>query len=582
MADEKVIIELEIDGKTVKAQLGKIENQAETSGKKAGDEFADGFKKESSRVGDIFKGVIAANIATGAARAAVSAARSFVRLFGESIQAAGIQEEAVKALNASLEQTGQFSETASRDIQNFASSLQAASRFGDEAVLSNAALIQSIGQLDTETLKRATQAAADFAAATGRSLDEASQLVAKAAAGQASALSRYGIVVQKGKDDTETFSNALTVLESKFGGRAAKDVDTFSGRVQQLSNTWGDLLEEFGKAVTESPVVVSAIGFITKEIQGLIASLSSGGGLQTRINDLLLGTANFARGVIEFVVTPIRDAFNGLNVIFQAAVVPIKAVSALLGGGDIQSGIQGFTSAIDDVGLAVDNAFGETSLTKIDDFLARFTEQVTQISETTKVGNQEQVESIKNTQDNLKKGTKNAVAYGNILVNSVSQSMQALGRTLVTGGNFFQAFLGIVLNTLGDLLIQFGTAAIGIGIAAEGLKASIVGLTGIPAFVAGAAAIAAGAAIKSYAGSLGAPATNVASPGTSTVAGGTTEFAAPDTTGTSDEFQEERQEEQRVQVVVNGDVFDSQETGLRLVDILNQSFETNGTRLVTA
>ncbi len=75
--------------------------------------------------------------------------------------------DAINELNTALKASGEFSKAASLELQEYASSLQAITKFGDEAILQTQALIQSLGQLDKEALKKATAATLDMAAALG-------------------------------------------------------------------------------------------------------------------------------------------------------------------------------------------------------------------------------------------------------------------------------------------------------------------------------------------------------------------------------------------------------------------------------
>ena len=57
----------------------------------------------------------------------------------------------------------------------------------------------------------------------------------------------------------------INTLNEKFGGAAAAQINTFSGATEQLSNTFGDLLEEIGFLITRSPFVVQAV----KSLEGV-------------------------------------------------------------------------------------------------------------------------------------------------------------------------------------------------------------------------------------------------------------------------------------------------------------------------
>lgn len=209
-------------------------------------------------------------IAAGASFVAAFAGRQVLGAISDVIDAASKQEDAVNKLNSALKISGQFSEKASQGIQKFASELQGASKFGDEVILENAALIQSLGGLEEDGLKKATQAAADLAAALNIDLASAATLVGKAAAGEIGSFSRYGVIIKKGANNAETFAKALDALNSKFGGAAAAQIKTFSGATEQLANTFGDLKEELGFVITKNPQVIAALNSLEKGFKLLI------------------------------------------------------------------------------------------------------------------------------------------------------------------------------------------------------------------------------------------------------------------------------------------------------------------------
>ena len=121
-------IQLIIDYKN--GNLKQVTNDAEKkmgkSGQKSGSNFSAGFVKAA-------KGATKAVAAIGAAVAAIGG----VTLF-KSIGLAKEQEDAVNRLNTSLKLTGIFSKETSQELQDYASSLQTASKFGDETILSTA------------------------------------------------------------------------------------------------------------------------------------------------------------------------------------------------------------------------------------------------------------------------------------------------------------------------------------------------------------------------------------------------------------------------------------------------------------
>lgn len=325
--DEKVVIEIELDDGTIKKGFTTINREGKASGKKVGKSLEDSTEKGLSDGGS--KGLsFLSKTLIGGVGAVLGAAFSASKF----IDAAKIQEDAVNSLNSSLIATGQFTEAASRDFQEYASSLQQQTKFGDEAILQNAALIQSLGNLSKDGLKEATKTTLDLAAALKIDLTTASTLVGKAAAGNVSSFSRYGVAIKTGANNAETFSNALTALNSKFGGAAQRELGTFSGTTQQLSNSFGDLLEEIGFIITRSPVF---IGFI-KQTESAIKTVSN---IITANSGTIRGFLDSTFGTIGTIFSTIKGLFStfadeiGLVVAafvsFQAAGVAFSILAGL-------------------------------------------------------------------------------------------------------------------------------------------------------------------------------------------------------------------------------------------------------------
>ncbi len=110
--------------------------------------------------------------AAAAGFVAVLAARGISSAVGELISLAAQQEVAVNKLNTALRLAGDFSDDASKDLQAFASQLQATSTIGDETTLEMLALAKSFG-VSNEGAKELVQSAAELSEATGISLESA-------------------------------------------------------------------------------------------------------------------------------------------------------------------------------------------------------------------------------------------------------------------------------------------------------------------------------------------------------------------------------------------------------------------------
>lgn len=210
--------------------------------------------------------------------AALVAAAATVAFVAKSVGAYKVQEAAVNKLNQSLVQQGIFTADLSKKYQENAAALQKLTTFGDEAIISAQAQLQSyLGQ--TEVTQEVTKATLDFASAMGVDLKTAADLIGKTVGSSTNALSRYGIEVDTSGTKTEKLAAVTAALNDKFGGQseaAAKGL----GALDQLSNSVGDLFEKFGQEF--APV----IGFVSKRLLGLSEAAQQSGGFISSIGDI--------------------------------------------------------------------------------------------------------------------------------------------------------------------------------------------------------------------------------------------------------------------------------------------------------
>ena len=172
------------------------------------------------------------------------------------------QEEAIgsKQLDPALLNAGSSYDSQREAIERVIAAQQNKTNFGDEA--QRAALMNLVGiSGDYEKSMAALPAVLDLAAARGMDLSAASTLVARAVNGETSALTRYGVTVDKGASSTEV----ITAIMAKFGGQAEANADP----LVQLKNRTGDLQQEFGKALL--PALTKVVDLFEKVTRNLIA-----------------------------------------------------------------------------------------------------------------------------------------------------------------------------------------------------------------------------------------------------------------------------------------------------------------------
>lgn len=167
--------------------------------------------------------------------------RSCVDSFAES-------ERVTQKFQQALRASGQEVYKTSEAFQSFATQMQRTTTNSDEAVISAASLLTSVGKLSGEGLERATRASADLAEGLGIDLTSAAMLLSKAAEGNTAALGRYGIKVDEALQGSDAFAEVLRQVEGRFGGMAEAAGSTTQGAIKQLANAFDDLKEKIGGA----------------------------------------------------------------------------------------------------------------------------------------------------------------------------------------------------------------------------------------------------------------------------------------------------------------------------------------------
>lgn len=229
-------------------------------------------------------------------------AAGLVASFGAVVRASVNQENALKQIEQRLISTGGVAGKTSKELQALANSLQNATTFGDEDILDAQSKLLTFTSIAGEQFDRTLNAVLDLSVAMDQDLKSSVVQLGKAIndpVANLSALSRVGIqFTEQQKESIKTLVeqnrlfDAQTIildeLERQFGGSAAAAAETFGGKLTQLSNAFGDLLEnpaglkanteELGKLVEflQDPSTVAAANKLTSSlINGFTATAES-------------------------------------------------------------------------------------------------------------------------------------------------------------------------------------------------------------------------------------------------------------------------------------------------------------------
>lgn len=599
MADE-IRIELVADANGVIRAVEKVVPAAEKAGKKAAEAIEKPINKTSENIKSSF-------LAVGAVISAAMGGAKFV-------EAAAVQDAAVQKLNASLRNMGVFTEETSRTLQDFASALQSQSTVGDEVVLNQLAIAQAMGATVNQSKKILT-VAADMSSALGMSLDSATRNLSKSLGG---ALGELGELAPELKGLTqEQLKNgaAIDILAKKYAGFATAETKTFTGAMKQLQNTLGDAAEKIGEAIVKSPVLIKAINLISQAINNTFGKFPVEA-LIKDLNGFIITIAEVAES-LTFLIQPIVNIgrifdlmFSGAKTGFQSLIVFFtqslntlvqnlpSVFQKILPVEEIQQAAESASSVMDSF-IAETNGKFDTLLEHDTSLAESIKQNVTEFASALNEIDQNTLASTNNLGAGLDKTSQKVVSFKekadeafktvnqmirNTMTKTISQGIQSMMSSLMTGENGMADFGKFVLGMFGQLAIQMGEFFIAQGIAQMALISNP--FTAPAAMIAaGAGLIALGAIISSLGGSSGrAPSTS--SGGVS--AGGAPAGGIMDTGGPLDEViaGEEGpaaiEKQQQVQLVVQGDVLDSESTGTRLLEILNSEFDSKGGRIAYA
>ena len=222
----------------------------------------------SSAFGQLVGGVTIANLASNAIVGTANSIKEFVT---GSINAAIEQENAINRLNQALRASGDFSQRASQDFIDFSSGLQKVSIFGDEVVIGQLAVAKSFGASNDQA-KELVQAAANLSATFGGSLDSNVEKLGKTFSGQAGRLAQYIPELKKLTTAQLESGAAFDVVNRKFAGAAANELNSYGGKLTAAKNAYSDLQEEMGRFVIENGYVTKALEFAKTSFNGLIGA----------------------------------------------------------------------------------------------------------------------------------------------------------------------------------------------------------------------------------------------------------------------------------------------------------------------
>jgi len=274
---EKLIIDLKLEGKTLNDVKGAV--QLKTRALK-GDRFAlEKLRRTTKKyILDLKKqkrGLFDTAHATRILGGSFAVLRSrmllvsfgmtiFGATIGKVVQLSSRQEKAEKKLSSALKSTAHSAGLTHRQLTLMASGLQSVTNVGDEALIETQALLLTFTRIQKDVFPKALEAVLNVSEAMGQDLKSSAVQVGKALNDPVTgltALRRVGIQFSKEQelaikkfDKTNNLASAQAIilqeLQTQFGGLARSVKNTAIGSFTALGNSFGDMLEQIGSAIS--------------------------------------------------------------------------------------------------------------------------------------------------------------------------------------------------------------------------------------------------------------------------------------------------------------------------------------------
>jgi hypothetical protein len=259
---EKLQLVIQIDDKgsvtidTIKGKVDALDKSVDSSSKGPLKNFQEGWAAIAARL----------TIATGVI---YGVGRAFSSFIDETAEAEQIQRH----LRFALETSGYSWQYAKAAVDEFASSIQASTRFSDEQARQSLTDMMMYTQ-DFAKAQMGAKLAMDMTIRTGRDLGVTSGQIGMAMSGNVEMLGRYipelrNLKERLGENVTaaQIWDYTLKLLQEKFGGTAQADIDSYAGKLAQFKNAWSDFKEMIGNELLPSlKELLDTLKEITKEI----------------------------------------------------------------------------------------------------------------------------------------------------------------------------------------------------------------------------------------------------------------------------------------------------------------------------
>lgn len=293
------------------------------------------FQGEASKVGQSIKAAFlpAAAAVAGLGVAALGAAKAAM----EDQQSAALLERQLQA-------TTKATQAQVKATEDYITSLSLATGVADDEL--RPALSKIVRSTrDLTKSQKLLGIAVDVAKGSGRSLSQVSEALSRAYGGNVKALARLDPSLRQFIDKTTTADEAVAMLAKNFEGAAAKNADTFAGRMEILRVAMAETYESIGYALL--PIMERFVEFIRSRVLPIVQRF-----VDVLEREGLAGALKLARDEFGKFITE-SDGWTGQIITITGAIV---ALGVAIKGLMIFKTVAGAASALSGVLTALGSA----------------------------------------------------------------------------------------------------------------------------------------------------------------------------------------------------------------------------------
>lgn len=258
------------------------------------------------KMGKVGKMVGAAFVAAAAAAGAYA-----VKIGIEGVKAAIEDEKAQTQLALALENaTGATQAQIAATEQSILQMSLATGVADDQLRPALGRLVRSTG--DITKAQELLTTALDISTATGKPLETVANALGKAYDGNTAALGKLGIGLSAAELKTMDFTQVQSRLTDLFGGAAARNADTYAGRIARMQIAFDEAKETIGFALL--PILEKVINFINQNALPAINAFSNAFSLDGNgLGGVITTLGNIIVNVFTPIINGMKSAFNSIK-----------------------------------------------------------------------------------------------------------------------------------------------------------------------------------------------------------------------------------------------------------------------------